>query len=107
MLHLSHTSHSFLLPKADHIIFLKSNCNTYVSCKLINISSFYFPSSLPNISLPYQAKKDKGGGGGAKELNPWPAFIQERLDLWDRLKKESDEALAAKVPEPIQVRRWM
>jgi len=51
-----------------------------------------------------QKKKDKsGGGGGVKELNPWPEFIQERLNLWDKLKKESDEALAAKVPTPIKV----
>jgi len=38
-----------------------------------------------------------------KELSPWPAYIQERLDLWDKLKKESDEQLAAKKPEPIEV----
>lgn len=37
------------------------------------------------------------------ELNPWPVYIQERLALWDRLKKEADEALAGKVSEPIQV----
>ncbi|XP_064108748.1 threonine--tRNA ligase 1, cytoplasmic-like isoform X1 [Macrobrachium nipponense] len=50
-------------------------------------------------------KKDKGGGGGkgAGEMTPWPDFIQERLNLWDKLKKEADEALAAKVSEPIQI----
>ena len=36
-------------------------------------------------------------------MNPWPAFIQERLDMWDRLKREQDEMLAAKKPEPIKV----
>jgi len=52
-----------------------------------------------------QKKKDanKSGGAGAKEMNPWPEFIQERLNLWDKLKKEADEALAAKVPTPIKV----
>lgn len=51
-----------------------------------------------------EGKKEKGGGGGkVTELNPWPVYIQERLALWDRLKKEADEALAGKVSEPIQV----
>merc|ERR1719312_629881 len=36
-------------------------------------------------------------------MNPWPEFIQERLNLWDKLKKEADEALAAKIPQPIKV----
>lgn len=50
-------------------------------------------------------KKDKGGGSGkgATELNPWPTYIQERISLWDKLKKDADEALAAKVSEPIQI----
>jgi len=52
-----------------------------------------------------QKKKDaqKSSGAGAKEMNPWPEFIQERLNLWDKLKKEADEALAAKIPQPIKV----
>ncbi|XP_045584757.2 threonine--tRNA ligase 1, cytoplasmic isoform X2 [Procambarus clarkii] len=52
-----------------------------------------------------RTKKDKGGGSGkaAVELNPWPDFIQERLSMWDRLKKEADESLKAKVSEPIKI----
>nr|XP_045584758.1 threonine--tRNA ligase 1, cytoplasmic-like isoform X3 [Procambarus clarkii] len=52
-----------------------------------------------------KTKKDKGGGSGkaAVELNPWPDFIQERLNMWDRLKKEADESLKAKVSEPIKI----
>nr|XP_045584757.1 threonine--tRNA ligase 1, cytoplasmic-like isoform X2 [Procambarus clarkii] len=52
-----------------------------------------------------RTKKDKGGGSGkaAVELNPWPDFIQERLNMWDRLKKEADESLKAKVSEPIKI----
>ncbi|XP_045584758.2 threonine--tRNA ligase 1, cytoplasmic isoform X3 [Procambarus clarkii] len=52
-----------------------------------------------------KTKKDKGGGSGkaAVELNPWPDFIQERLSMWDRLKKEADESLKAKVSEPIKI----
>lgn len=63
------------------------------------------PSKKQDTEAAKKEKKEKGGGGGggAKELNPWPAYIQERLALWDRLKKESDEALAAKVPQPIQI----
>ncbi|XP_057366564.1 threonine--tRNA ligase 1, cytoplasmic-like isoform X1 [Daphnia carinata] len=38
-----------------------------------------------------------------KELNPWPAYIQDRIALWDKLKAEADAAIAAKVPTPIQI----
>lgn len=37
------------------------------------------------------------------ELNPQPAFIQSRLELWDKLKKRADEELAAKTPQPIKI----
>merc|ERR1711892_223302 len=49
---------------------------------------------------------DGGGGGGSKkvcELKPPPEFHASRLALWDRLKAESDAALAAKVPADIPV----
>lgn len=63
------------------------------------------PAEQKNKGEQKQKKKDaqKSSGAGAKEMNPWPAFIQERLNLWDRLKKEADEALAAKTPQPIKV----
>lgn len=67
---------------------------------------FYWSSRyIIYIILLLQTKKDKGGGSGkaAVELNPWPDFIQERLNMWDRLKKEADESLKAKVSEPIKV----
>ncbi len=38
-----------------------------------------------------------------KEMNPPPEFIAHRQALWDRLKAEQDEALAAKVPQDIKV----
>ncbi|KAF0296217.1 Threonine--tRNA ligase, cytoplasmic [Amphibalanus amphitrite] len=53
--------------------------------------------------------KDKKGGGdkakasSVKELNPWPAYIQERLALWDRLKAKADAEVAAKEPQKITV----
>lgn len=53
-------------------------------------------------------KKEKGGGGGGGgsqsiEMNPWPAYIQERIDLFDKLKVEADAKLAAKEPSPIKI----
>ena len=52
-----------------------------------------------------QGKKEKGSGqnAGVKEMNPWPDYIQERLDMWDRLKQEQDQTVASKVSQPIKV----
>lgn len=36
-------------------------------------------------------------------MNPPPAFIAARLELWDKLKKERDEWLANQPNEPIKV----
>nr|XP_045584755.1 threonine--tRNA ligase 1, cytoplasmic-like isoform X1 [Procambarus clarkii]XP_045584756.1 threonine--tRNA ligase 1, cytoplasmic-like isoform X1 [Procambarus clarkii] len=63
------------------------------------------PQKASGSKIQVETKKDKGGGSGkaAVELNPWPDFIQERLNMWDRLKKEADESLKAKVSEPIKI----
>lgn len=39
------------------------------------------------------------------QLNPWPGFISERLELYERLKKESDANLAKQAAnsKPISV----
>ena len=37
------------------------------------------------------------------EMNPHPDYIQERLSLWDRLKKEADEKLANAEKTPIKI----
>lgn len=58
-----------------------------------------------------EAKKLKGveGKGKAdaassvKELSPPPGYIQERMQLWDKLKKEQEEFVAAQTPEHIKV----
>ncbi|KAI9555194.1 hypothetical protein GHT06_017709 [Daphnia sinensis] len=76
----------------------------------------YFRFSKPRrtiqTSAPAEAKpKGDGKPKGAKaevkstlkELNPWPAYIQDRIALWDKLKAEADAAIAAKVPTPIQI----
>lgn len=50
-------------------------------------------------------RKEKAGGDKAavKELNPWPAFIQERIQLWDKLKAKHDADLANKITQVIKV----
>lgn len=35
-------------------------------------------------------KKSSGDKQSVTELNPWPAYIQERLTLWDKLKAQYD-----------------
>lgn len=49
-----------------------------------------------------QKEKKQVTGVNAKELNPWPSFIQERQALWDKLKAKYDEELAGK-PEKVIV----
>ncbi|XP_022109514.1 threonine--tRNA ligase, cytoplasmic-like isoform X3 [Acanthaster planci] len=47
--------------------------------------------------------KEPAPGAFPVELDPWPAYIQERIDLFDKLKAEADTALAAKERTPIKV----
>jgi len=58
---------------------------------------------MTNPSKKKEAEKGVAPSLPVKELSPPPAFIQERLELWDRLKKEQDEEIANKTPEPIKV----
>ena len=52
-----------------------------------------------------KAKAEKSGDGRkVGELKPPPEFLAERLALFERIKKDSDERLAAKPREPIKVR---
>ncbi|KAL5606432.1 hypothetical protein BROUX41_002848 [Berkeleyomyces rouxiae] len=44
-----------------------------------------------------------GGATGPLELNPAPEFLASRLALFDRLKKEYDDEIAAKPREPITI----
>ncbi|TKR81272.1 hypothetical protein L596_015173 [Steinernema carpocapsae] len=37
------------------------------------------------------------------EMNPWPKFIQERIDLFDKLMAKHKEELANKKTEPIKI----
>ncbi|CAO2592330.1 Threonine--tRNA ligase 1, cytoplasmic, partial [Lemmus lemmus] len=50
--------------------------------------------------------KDGGGDGGRAELNPWPEYINTRLDMYNKLKAEHDSILAEKAAndsKPIKV----
>merc|ERR1719348_1595797 len=53
-----------------------------------------------------KAKTKESGDGKAAlpmEMDPPPAFIAQRLEIWDRLKKERDEWVAAQERTPIKV----
>ncbi|XP_074935383.1 threonine--tRNA ligase 1, cytoplasmic isoform X2 [Phalacrocorax aristotelis] len=50
--------------------------------------------------------KEGAGDGGRTELNPWPAFISERLEMYNKLKAEHDALLAERAAndsKPIKV----
>ncbi|KLU84541.1 threonyl-tRNA synthetase [Magnaporthiopsis poae ATCC 64411] len=54
------------------------------------------------------AKKEKKGAAAAAdsgplELNPPPSFLQDRVELFDRLKKEYDAEIAQKPRDPITI----
>lgn len=52
-------------------------------------------------------KEKKGASANeksnARELNPWPQYIQDRMVLWDKLKTQYDAELVAKPNIPIKV----
>ncbi|KAF6357639.1 hypothetical protein mRhiFer1_016570 [Rhinolophus ferrumequinum] len=50
--------------------------------------------------------KEGCGDGGCTELNPWPEFINTRLEMYNKLKAEHDSILAEKAEKdskPIKV----
>ncbi|XP_057236148.1 threonine--tRNA ligase 1, cytoplasmic-like [Malurus melanocephalus] len=50
--------------------------------------------------------KEGAGDGGRSELSPWPAFINERLEMYNKLKAEHDALLAERAAndsKPIKV----
>lgn len=53
-----------------------------------------------------KANKQSSGAGdksGVKELVPPPSYIEERLNLWNKLKAQYDANLASKPETPIKV----
>uniref|UniRef100_A0A8C5CWU5 threonine--tRNA ligase n=1 Tax=Gadus morhua TaxID=8049 RepID=A0A8C5CWU5_GADMO len=62
--------------------------------------------AIPSDKVKKEKKQDKGqGAAGLKELSPSPAFIAERLAMYERLKTESDALLARRAADahPITV----
>lgn len=52
-----------------------------------------------------KSKSNEGGGekSSVKELNPKPIYIQDRLDIWNKLKAQYDAELASKPNTVINV----
>ena len=50
-------------------------------------------------------KASAGAGDKASvgELKPGPSFIEERMNLWNKLKAQYDEEIASKPETPIKV----
>ncbi|KAG5876979.1 hypothetical protein JTB14_008125 [Gonioctena quinquepunctata] len=65
-----------------------------------------FHRSYPSLAKLKKNKQAAQGGGDntvAKELNPWPTFIEERLTLWNKLKSQYDANIASKPEKIIKV----
>lgn len=50
-----------------------------------------------------EKKKNVESAGSVNEMNPWPEYIQHRLDLWDTYMKQYKEELLNKPSVPIKV----
>ncbi|VVC93083.1 unnamed protein product [Leptidea sinapis] len=50
-----------------------------------------------------EKKKKEETTGSVSELNPWPEYIQKRLDLWDKYKVQYEEQIASKADVSIVV----
>lgn len=60
----------------------------------------------PQANTQKQSKKDKKASNTSKnpiEMTPPPAYLKERLDIWDRLKEAADAELASKPRDPITI----
>ncbi|KAH1007440.1 threonine--tRNA ligase 1, cytoplasmic isoform X1 [Dendroctonus ponderosae] len=79
--------------------------------KVLSYSRAVLPINRRSFAtLAGKMKKEKvkqnvasGDKSGVSELKPPPSFIQERLQLWDKLKAQYEADLAAKTPAPIKV----
>lgn len=61
------------------------------------------PAAVENKKEKKDKKKDKGNGKPSLYLEPQPAFIDERIQMFERLKKEYDEKVAAQPRVPLKV----
>ncbi|KAM0788271.1 threonyl-tRNA synthetase [Microbotryomycetes sp. NB124-2] len=73
-----------------------------------NVSGVATGTAPAAQQAPKAAKKDKkakdlAGGMASLELNPPPEYLASRIAMFDRLKKEQDERLAAMPRESISI----
>ncbi|XP_061100842.1 threonine--tRNA ligase 1, cytoplasmic-like [Conger conger] len=67
------------------------------------------PAASESKQVDKNKKKEKPekskGDGGVGEIRPWPAYVTDRLQLYEELKKESDALLSKRAAEshPISV----
>ncbi|XP_071845977.1 threonine--tRNA ligase 1, cytoplasmic-like isoform X1 [Apostichopus japonicus] len=73
--------------------------------RVIRVAKIRCNSTMASDGEPKKQGKSKGGKGEKKsaELNPWPEYIQKRIDLFDTLKAAHDADIAAKEPQAIKV----
>ncbi|PIK62169.1 putative threonine--tRNA ligase, cytoplasmic-like [Apostichopus japonicus] len=73
--------------------------------RVIRVAKIRCNSTMASEGEPKKQGKSKGGKGEKKsaELNPWPEYIQKRIDLFDTLKAAHDADIAAKEPQAIKV----
>lgn len=50
-----------------------------------------------------EKKQEQNTNSNVKELNPWPAYIQDRLVLWEKFKIKYNEEMAKKPETAIVV----
>lgn len=76
--------------------------DTHISA--CNRSTMADPAAAPKQKAPKKEKKAAPKEDSAPlELQPPPSFLQDRLDLFDRLKAKQDEEAAKKPREPIKI----
>lgn len=57
----------------------------------------------PSKSESKDGNKGKGDSRAGCELNPWPNYVNHRIQLWEKYMKRYKEELAAKSPQPIKI----
>lgn len=53
--------------------------------------------------MKQKEKKQQQQNSNLKELNPWPSYIQDRLQLWEKFKAKYAEELTKKPSKAIVV----
>lgn len=91
---------------ADKKIFVKPlglqpsfNFSHYPKTKMVENKA----EKKSSESKPKKVKDDKKSESKVSELNPAPEYINSRLELWDKFKKNYEERLASKASEPIAI----